>query len=59
MGKVGNKDLGKALKYEQKAARWLHAANLAAEAGKKDKAEKLYAKCQFWMDKMNEALGNG
>jgi hypothetical protein len=48
-----------ALKFEQKAARWLHEANLAAEAGDKERAEKLYAKCQYWLDKMNVALGNG
>ncbi len=51
--------MNQALKYEQKAARWLHEANLASEAGKKAKAEKLYAKSQFWHDKMNKALGNG
>lgn len=28
------------------------------EAGKIEKAEKLYAKSQYWHDKMNEALGN-
>ena len=48
----------RALRFEQKASRWLHEANLAAEAGKKAKAEKLYAKSQYWLDKMNEALGN-
>ena len=45
--------------YEIKAARWLHEGNLAAESGKQEKAEKLYAKSQFWHDKMNKALGNG
>ena len=48
----------KARDFEAKAARWLHEANLAAEAGKKEKAETLYAKSQFWHDKMNRALGN-
>jgi hypothetical protein len=47
----------KAREYEVKAARWLYEANIAAESGKKDKAEKLYAKSQFWHDKMNKALG--
>ena len=51
-----NKD--KANEYTEKAARWLHEANLAAEAGKKEKAERLYAKSQYWHDKMHKALGN-
>ncbi len=49
----------KANEYTIKAARWLHLANLAAEAGKKEKAGKLYAKSQYWHDKMHKALGNG
>lgn len=53
------RNYAKAIKYEVKAARCLHEANLAAEAGKKEKAEKLYAKCQYWHDKMNKALGRG
>lgn len=48
----------KAHEYTAKAARWLHEANLAREAGKKELAEKLYAKSQYWHDKMNKALGN-
>ncbi len=40
-----------------KASRWLHEANLAREAGKKELAEKLYAKSQYWHDKMNKHLG--
>lgn len=49
----------KAINFEVKAARWLYEANIAAEAGKQEKAEKLYAKSQYWHDKMNKALGNG
>jgi hypothetical protein len=47
----------KAREMETKAARWLHEANLAREAGKLEKAEKLYAKSQYWHDKMNKYLG--
>lgn len=53
------KSYATALKYEQKAARWLMAARDAEERGRKDQAEKLFAKCQYWFDKMNKALGNG
>jgi hypothetical protein len=48
----------KAIQFEVKAARWLHEANLASEKGKKEQAEKLYKKSQYWHDKMNQALGN-
>jgi len=49
----------KAISYEIKAARWLHAGNLAAESGKHAQAERLYTRSQYWHDKMNAALGNG
>jgi len=49
----------KADDYTAKAARWLHEANVAREAGKIEKAEKLYAKSQYWHDKMIKALGMG
>jgi hypothetical protein len=48
----------KAIQFEIKAARWLHEANIASESGKKEQAEKLYMKSQYWHDKMNQALGN-
>jgi len=51
-------DLQKASDFEVKAARWLHEGNLAAESGKQGRAEKMYAKSQYWHDKMNKELGN-
>jgi hypothetical protein len=38
---------------------WLSLANEASEAGKHDKAEKLYAKVQYWMDLSNKLRGCG
>ena len=43
--------------YEHKASRWLADANEQAEKGNKAKAEKLYAKAQYWLDKANVARG--
>ena len=43
----------------EKAAQWLHLANLASEKGDHVKAEKLYGKAQHWQDRMNHYLGNG
>lgn len=39
--------------------KWLALGNEAAEAGKHDKAEKLYAKGQFWLDRSNKLRGCG
>lgn len=40
---------------------WLAKANEASERGNTDKAEKLYAKSQFWLDRANnlEFAGEG
>ncbi len=38
--------------------RYLADANEAAERGKHEKAEKLYAKGQYWLDRLNKLLGN-
>lgn len=45
------------LDAEQFGSRALADANEAAEAGKLDKAEKLYAKAQFWLDRYNLLAG--
>jgi hypothetical protein len=42
---------------EMRAGKWLADANEANEAGDKERAEKLYAKAQFWLDRMNKYLG--
>jgi len=49
----------KAIEFEVEAARWLHEGNLAAESGEHARAERMYARSQYWHDKMNAALGNG
>lgn len=41
-----------------RCAGWLADANEAAEAGKHEKAEKFYAKSQFWLDRYNKLAGN-
>ncbi len=43
---------------EERASRYLADANEAAEAGKSAKAERLYAKSQFWLDQYNKLAGN-
>jgi len=42
-----------------RAAGYLADANEAAERGDKRKAERLYAKAQYWQDAMNRRMGNG
>jgi hypothetical protein len=43
---------------EQRCGRYLADANEAEERGDWVKAEKLRAKQQFWLDRMNKLLGN-
>lgn len=42
---------------EERGNRYLADANEAAEKGQKDKAEKLYDKGQFWLDRANKLRG--
>lgn len=42
---------------EERGNRYLADANEAAERGKNAKAEKLYEKCQFWLDRANKLRG--
>lgn len=44
---------------DDKGSRWLAKANEAAEKGQHDKAEKLYEKGQFWLDRSNKLRGCG
>lgn len=41
------------------ASMWLYRGNIASEKGNKELAERHYARCQKWQDKMNRLLGNG
>jgi hypothetical protein len=47
----------KCLDAEERANRYLADANEAAEAGNKERAEWLYAKCDFWMHRFNRLTG--
>jgi hypothetical protein len=44
---------------DQHGGKWLGDANEAAERGDHEKAEKLYAKGQFWLDRSNKLRGCG
>jgi len=46
------------LKAEEMASRYLADGNEAAERGKHEKAEKLYIKGQYWLDRLNKLTGN-
>lgn len=43
---------------EVRGSRWLADGNEAAEKGNATKAEKCYAKAQFWLDRYNKLAGN-
>ncbi|OQM74979.1 hypothetical protein BFN67_04820 [Pseudaminobacter manganicus] len=43
---------------DERGNRYLADANEAAEAGKTQKAERLYMKGQFWLDRSNKLRGN-
>jgi hypothetical protein len=49
----------RALDAEHRASAYLADANEAAERGNVEKAEKLYAKSQYWLDRMNVLNGDG
>lgn len=42
---------------DAKGGNWLALANAAAERGDNVKAEKLYAKGQYWLDRSNKLRG--
>jgi hypothetical protein len=46
------------LKAEHLASKWLGDANEADERGDRKRAERCYAKAQFWLDRLNKLLGN-
>ena len=43
---------------DERGGRYLADANEAAEKGDHKKAEKLYEKGQYWLDRVNKLLGN-
>lgn len=47
----------KIVEAEARCARYLGDANEAAEQGKKAKAERLYEKSQYWLDRANKLRG--
>lgn len=46
------------LDAEERGSRYLADANQAAERGNHAKAEKLYDKSQYWLDRYNKLAGN-
>ncbi len=44
---------------DYQASKYLGNANEAAESGKYEKAQKLYDKSQFWLDRYNLLTGQG
>lgn len=44
---------------DMEGCRYLADSNEAAERGQHDKAERLYVKGQFWLDRYNKLTGNG
>ncbi len=46
------------LEAEQEGSRYLGDANEASERGDHAKAERLYDKAQFWLDRYNKLAGN-
>ena len=43
---------------DMRGCAYLADANAAAERGQHEKAEKLYAKGQFWLDRYNKLVGD-
>lgn len=49
----------KIIEADERGGRLLADANEAAEKGKSEKAEKLYERGQYWLDRSNKLRGNG
>lgn len=49
----------KIIEAEERGSRYLADANEAAERGDREKADKLYEKGQYWLDRYNKLVGNG
>lgn len=48
----------KMLQAEERGSRWLADGNEAEERGNRAKAEKCFAKAQYWLDRYNKLAGN-
>ena len=48
----------KIIEAEQRGSYWLAEGNDAEERGNYAKAEKCFAKAQFWLDRYNRLVGN-
>ncbi len=46
------------IEAEERGSRYLADANEAIESGKRLKAERLYDKGQYWLDRYNKLAGN-
>jgi len=46
------------IKAETLGSKWLADGNEAEERGKHAKAEKCFAKSQYWLDRYNRLVGN-
>ena len=46
------------IEADERGCRYLADANEASERGQTAKAERLYAKGQFWLDRYNKLAGN-
>jgi hypothetical protein len=51
-------DHEKMIEAEERGSHWLAEGNAAAERGSHERAEKLFAKSQFWLDRYNKLAGN-
>ena len=49
----------RALDAEVRSSQWLADGNEANEAGQHEKAERCYAKSQYWLDRANHLRGFG
>ena len=50
--------MNKAIHAEQRASYWLAEGNEAEERGNQAKAEKCFAKAQYWLYRFNKLSGN-
>lgn len=48
----------KLIEADERGSRYLADANEEAEKGNHEKAEKLYTKGQYWLDRYNKLAGN-
>ena len=49
----------KMIEAEERGSYWLANGNEALERGNAERAEKCFAKSQYWLDRYNALAGNG